>query len=149
MREKIVLLVEDNPDDEALALRAFQRLGINCRVVVAHDGQEALDFLFGLGNESGRESSLTPALILLDIKLPRIDGIEVLKRLFDYQWARLIPIVMLTSSSEEKDLVDSYRYGANSYLLKPVVFEEFMEVINVVGNYWLVMNELPRGREID
>jgi two-component system response regulator len=146
MNDKIILLVEDNPDDEALTLRALQKNNIRNEVVVAHDGVEALDYLFGTGTRAGRGGVLVPQLILLDLKLPRIDGLEVLRRLRADPATRLLPVVILTSSTEERDLVNSYSLGANSYVRKPVDFGEFTEAIRQLGLYWLILNEAPPHR---
>lgn len=145
MTGKIILLVEDNPDDEALTLRAFKRNNILNEVVVAHDGVEALDFLFGTGMYDGRDTRNQPTIILLDLKLPKIDGLEVLRRLRADERTKLLPVIILTSSKEEQDLLDSYSLGANSYVRKPVNFEQFSESVNQLGLYWLVLNEPPPG----
>jgi CheY-like chemotaxis protein len=140
---KIILLVEDNPDDEALAIRALKRNHISNEIVVAHDGVEALDYLFGTGVHAGRDISVKPTVILLDLKLPRIDGIEVLRRLREDERTSLLPVVVLTTSNEEQDLLDSYSQGCNSYIRKPVDFIQFSEAIRQLGMYWLLMNEPP------
>ncbi len=136
-----ILLVEDNPDDEALTLRAFRKNNIKNEIVVAHDGVEALDFLFGTGAHAGRDASIPPQLILLDIKLPKVDGLEVLRRLRADARTKFIPVVILTSSKEEQDLVRGYSLGANSYVRKPVDFTQFMDAVRQLGMYWLVLNE--------
>ncbi len=141
MEQKSILLVEDNPDDEALTLRAFRKNNIMNRVVVAHDGVEALDYLFGTGAYAGRDTKEMPEVILLDIKLPRLDGLEVLKRLREDERTQLVPVVILTSSKEEQDLIQGYALGANSYVRKPVDFDEFMGAVRQLGLYWLVLNE--------
>lgn len=141
MFNSTILLVEDNPDDEALTLRAFQKNNIRNDVVIARDGVEALDYIFGTGAHAGRDPEDTPAVILLDLKLPKIDGLEVLRRLRSDQRTRLTPVVILTSSKEEQDLIRSYSLGANSYVRKPVDFTEFMEAVRQLGMYWLVLNE--------
>jgi two-component system, response regulator len=141
--EKVILLVEDNSDDEALTKRALKKNNILNEVVVARDGVEALDYLFGTGPHAGRDLSIMPTLILLDLKLPKIDGLEVLRRLRAEQHTRLIPVVVLTSSKEDQDLVQSYSIGVNSYIRKPVDFEQFMEAVRQLGLYWLVLNEAP------
>ncbi|MBD2774236.1 response regulator [Iningainema tapete] len=141
--DKIILLVEDNPDDEALAIRALKRNHISNEIVVAHDGVEALDYLFGTGIHAGRDLCVKPAVILLDLKLPRIDGIEVLRRLREDERSKLLPVVILTTSSEEQDLLDSYSLGCNSYIRKPVDFLQFSEAVRQLGMYWLLMNEPP------
>lgn len=140
---KIILLVEDNPDDEALAIRALKRNHISNEIVVAHDGVEALDYLFGTGVYAGRDISVKPTVILLDLKLPRVDGIEVLRRLREDERTSLLPVVVLTTSNEEQDLLDSYSQGCNSYIRKPVDFIQFSEAIRQLGMYWLLMNEPP------
>ncbi|OUC12216.1 MAG: two-component system response regulator [Alkalinema sp. CACIAM 70d] len=141
--QKVILLVEDNPDDEALAIRALKRHHIGNEIVVAHDGVEALDYLFGTGIYEGRDTSIKPAVILLDLKLPRISGLEVLQRLREDDRTKLVPIVILTTSSEEQDLLNSYSLGCNSYIRKPVDFVQFSEAIRQLGMYWLLMNESP------
>ncbi|HEX9373966.1 MAG TPA: response regulator [Roseiflexaceae bacterium] len=143
MDEKIILLVEDNPDDEALTLRALKKSNILNEVVIAHDGTEALDYLFAAGAYAGRDSSVMPQVTLLDLKLPKVDGLEVLRRLRADQRTRFLPIVILTSSKEEQDLMDSYNLGANSYIRKPVDFIQFSEAVRQLGLYWLVLNEIP------
>ena len=140
---KIILLVEDNPDDEALTIRALKRHRIANQVVVARNGAEALDYLFATGAYASRDPADVPAVVLLDLKLPKIDGLEVLRRLRADERGRLMPVVVLTSSKEETDLAESYGYGANSYIRKPVDFEQFSEAIRQVGLYWLVLNEPP------
>ena len=143
MEKKTILLVEDNPDDELLAIRALKKNKIMNEVVVARDGAEALDYLFGTGAYAGRDTSVMPQVILLDLKLPKINGHEVLKRLRDDDRTKLLPVVVLTSSKEERDLNESYRLGANSYIRKPVDFSQFSEAIRQLGLYWLVLNEAP------
>lgn len=143
MSNKSILLVEDNPDDEALAIRAFNRHHIGNEVVVAHDGVEALDYLFGTGTYADRDISIKPTVVLLDLKLPRLDGIEVLRRIRADERTRLLPVVVLTTSSEEQDMLDSYSLGCNSYIRKPVDFLQFSEAIRQLGMYWLLMNEPP------
>jgi len=139
--KKIILLVEDNPDDEALTLRAFRKNNIVNEIVVARDGAEALDYLFSEGCYAGRDVSVMPQIILLDLKLPKIDGLEVLQRIRSDERTRLIPVIILTSSKEEQDLVEGYSLGANSYIRKPVDFAQFTEAIRLLGLYWLVLNE--------
>ena len=146
VKGKIILLVEDNPDDEALAIRALQRNHIINEVVVAHDGVEALDYLFGTGAYTGRDTSIQPAVIMLDLKLPRIDGIEVLRRLREDKRTRILPVVILTTSNEERDMLNSYSLGCNSYVRKPVDFLQFSEAIRQLGMYWLLMNEPPPSK---
>lgn len=143
---KIILLVEDNPDDEALTLRALKKNNIMNEVIVVHDGVEALDYLFCTGPYSGRDINHQPQLILLDLKLPKVDGKEVLRRLRDDPRTRLQPVVILTTSNEESDILASYQLGANSYIRKPVDFEQFIEAVRQLGLYWLVMNTPPNGR---
>ncbi len=139
MRKKFILLVEDNPDDEALTLRALRKDRIFNKVEVAHDGAEALDYLFS----TDREMRVMPELILLDLKLPKVDGLEVLRRLRADEQTKLLPVVILTSSDEERDLLESYTFGANSYIRKPVDFTQFTEAIRQMKLYWLVLNEPP------
>lgn len=143
MNPKVILLVEDNPDDEELTLLALKESKIMNEIVVAHDGVEALDYLFATGPHAGRDPSRLPQLVLLDLKLPRLDGLEMLKRVRADPRTQLIPIVVLTSSSEEEDVVNSYRHGANSYVRKPVEFHSFVEAIKHLGLYWLLLNEAP------
>ncbi len=139
----MILLVEDNPDDEALTLRALKKNNIKNEVWVAHDGVEALDFLFGTGPHAGRDLHAVPELILLDLKLPKIDGLEVLRRIRENEQTRLLPVVVLTTSSEEQDRLRSYDLGANSYVRKPVNFQQFIEAVGQLGLYWLILNEQP------
>jgi CheY-like chemotaxis protein len=141
MDSKVILLVEDNPDDEALTLRAFAKSNIANQVVVAHDGVEALDFLFATGTYAGRDLRVQPQVILLDLKLPKLDGLEVLRRMRADDRTTLLPVVILTSSKEEQDIIQSYRLGANSYIRKPVDFLQFTEAVRQLGLYWLVLNE--------
>ena len=138
---KVILLVEDNPDDEALTLRAFEKKRILNPIVVAHDGVEALDYLFATNAHAGRDISITPSLVLLDLKLPRLDGLQVLRRMRADERTRRIPVVVLTSSKEDQDLVASYDLGANSYIRKPVEFDKFVEAAGLLGLYWLMWNE--------
>lgn len=140
MDKKIILLVEDNPDDELLLLRALTKNHIANKVIVARDGVEALDYLFGTGEYAGRDMSLMPQVILLDLKLPKIDGLEVLKRIRASALTKLIPVIVLTTSTEQQDIVRSYDLGANSYVHKPVDFDEFIEATRQLGLYWLVIN---------
>jgi len=150
MDKKVILLVEDNPDDEVLTLRALEKNNImNEVVVVARDGAKALDYLFGEGSYAGRDTSVMPQLILLDLKLPKVDGLEVLERIRADDRTKLVPVVLLTSSKEEQDLIEGYSLGANSYIRKPVDFAQFVEAIRQVGMYWLVLNEPPPvGRRV-
>jgi two-component system response regulator len=143
MNDKAILLVEDNPSDVALTRRAFEKCGIKNPVVVAEDGQEALEYLLATGAHTGRDASDLPILILLDLQLPRIDGLEVLRRIRADSRTRRIPVVILTSSSEERDVGTGYDLGTNSYIRKPVDFQQFAEVIKHVGLYWLVINQPP------
>jgi two-component system response regulator len=145
MPNRTILLVEDNPDDEALTLRAFKKNNILNEVVVAHDGVEALDYLHGTGPHAGRDLSRMPAVILLDLKLPRVDGLQVLERLRADPRTKPLPVVILTSSNEETDLVRGYALGASSYVRKPIHFAEFVEAIRNLGVYWLMLNEPPPG----
>ncbi len=143
MRNGIILLVEDNPDDVELTLRSFKKNNILNEVVVVGDGVEVLDYLFGTGEHAARDLSVVPAAILLDLKLPRIDGLEVLRRLRADERTKLIPVVILTSSKEEQDMLNGYKLGANSYVRKPVDFTQFSEAIKQLGLYWLLLNEPP------
>jgi two-component system, response regulator len=142
----VILLVEDNSDDEALTLRALRENNIGNQVIVARDGAEALDYLFGTGQYSGRDVSLMPQVVLLDLKLPTIEGLEVLRRLRANEVTKLLPVVILTSSNEERDRLAGYELGANSYVRKPVDFNQFMEAARHLGLYWLVLNEQPPAR---
>ncbi len=143
MPDKIILLVEDNPDDEALTLRALKKNNILNEVVVTRDGEEALDYLFCRGRYADRDPADLPQVILLDLQLPKINGLEVLKRLRSDERTRLLPVVILTTSNEQRDIVSSYESGANSYIRKPVDFNQFMEAVRQLGLYWLVLNEAP------
>ncbi len=143
MNNKEILLVEDNPDDVALTMRALKKNNIANEVVLAKDGVEALDYLFGTGAYAGRDVGKIPAVVLLDLKLPRIDGLEVLERLRKDERTKLTPVVILTSSKEEQDLIRGYRLGANSYIRKPVDFIQFSEAVRQLGLYWLILNEPP------
>jgi len=150
MSNKIILLVEDNPDDEALALRALQKNIATNEIVVAHDGVDALDYLFAEGSYSGRDTRIMPDLILLDLKLPKVNGLEVLRRIRDDKRTQCIPIVILTTSNEERDLIESYILGANSYICKPVGFAQFNQAVEQLGFYWLVLNvPPPMGRTVE
>ena len=144
--DKVILLVEDNPDDEALTLRAFKKNNIQNEVVVARDGAQALDYLFGTGAHAGRDTSVLPQMVLLDLKLPKVDGLEVLRRIRAEERTHLLPVVILTSSREDADLVKGYSLGANSYIRKPVDFGQFTEAVRQLGLYWLVLNEPPPDR---
>ena len=143
MPVRSVLLVEDNPNDEMLTLRAFKKNNIANPIMVARDGVEALDYLFATGSFAGRNAAETPAMVLLDLKLPRVDGLEVLRQLRADPRTRFIPVIILTSSLEEQDLINGYSLGANSYIRKPVDFVNFVEAVTRLGMYWLVMNEPP------
>ena len=140
---KMILLVEDNPDDRELALLAFKEAGILNQVITCSDGEEALEFLFATGTHAGRDTRVMPHVILLDLKLPKVDGLEVLKRLRADPRTRQLPVVVLTTSREQKDMVESYQLGANSYVCKPVDFSQFIEACRQLGFYWLVLNETP------
>jgi two-component system response regulator len=143
MKFKTILLVEDNPDDELLAIRALKKNNIANTIDVARDGAEALDYLFCEGQYADSDPTHKPQVILLDLKLPKIDGLTVLQRIRDNESTRLLPVVILTSSDEERDLIESYSLGANSYVRKPVDFDQFTEAIRQLGLYWLVLNVLP------
>lgn len=143
MKKKVVLLVEDNPDDEVLALRAFRKNGITNEVIVARDGAEALDYIFATGQYVGRPYCKMPELILLDLNLPKVDGLEVLRRLQADERTRHLPVVVLSSSDEEHDILESYKRGANSYIRKPVDFKEFSKAMYHLGQYWLAWNIAP------
>ena len=145
MTEKPILLVEDNPDDEALTIRAFRKNSISTEIVVARDGVEALDYLFGTGQQAFA-GPLAPQLVLLDLNLPRIDGLEVLRRVRADRNARMLPIVVLTSSREDHDILTGYELGCNSYVRKPIAFDAFLEATRRLGEYWLNLNECPMGR---
>lgn len=147
MEEKRILLVEDNQDDIDLTLRALKKSNIKNEVVVVHDGAEALDYLFSKGSYANRDIKDVPAVILLDLKLPKLTGLEVLKRLRAEEITKLIPVVILTSSKEERDLIDGYSLGANSYIRKPVSFDQFIEAVKQLGLYWLLLNEPPPRKE--
>jgi two-component system, response regulator len=141
MEEKIILLVEDNPDDVDLTIRAFKQNNISNKVVVARDGAEALDYLMGKGIYAGRDEKDLPVVVLLDLKLPKIGGLEVLKHIRSNEITRLLPVVILTSSIEENDVINGYKLGANSYIRKPVDFTQFVDAIKLLGLYWLIWNE--------
>ncbi len=148
MERKVILLVEDNPDDELLTLRAFKKSNIMNEVVVARDGAEALDYLFGAGLYRNGEPPALPQLVLLDLKLPKLDGLEVLRQIRSNERTQLLPVVILTSSDEEQDIIDSYNMRANSYIRKPVDFEHFIEAVRQLGLYWLVLNISPDRHRI-
>lgn len=146
MAIKTILLVEDNPDDQALTLRALKKSNILYDVFVANDGAEALDYLFCRGLHAARDPDAQPAVTLLDLKLPKVDGLEVLKQIRANPSTRLLPVVILTSSKEERDLIEGYRLGANSYIQKPVDFDQFISAVQTLGLYWLVLNQSPPDR---
>ena len=143
MEQKYILLVEDNPDDVELTLLAFKKYNIKNDLVVIQDGAEALDYLFAEGAYAGRDPSNMPAVILLDLKLPKIGGLEILRRIRADERTKFLPVVILTSSKEEQDLIDGYKFGANSYVRKPVDFAQFTEAARQLGLYWLILNEPP------
>ncbi len=146
MNNKTILLVEDNPDDELLTIRALKQNSIGNEIVVARDGVEALDYLMGTGEFEERNINDVPELILLDLKLPKINGLEVLKRLRSEPHSKYIPVVVLTSSSEEQDIISSYDLGANSFVQKPVNFDEFIQATKQLGLYWLIINRTVSKR---
>jgi two-component system, response regulator len=148
MKDPVILLVEDNPDDEALTVRALKKNNIRNDLIVARDGAEALDYFFGQGPDSKHEGHPMPDVVLLDLHLPKVDGFEVLRRLRSDERTRLLPVVILTSSKEDKDRINGYGLGANSYVRKPVDFGEFMEAVRQLGLYWLVLNEKPPVRSL-
>ena len=148
MKDKIILLVEDNADDEALTIRALKKNNIKNDVVVAHDGAEALDYLFGLRAYEGRAASVLPQIVLLDLNLPKVNGLEVLRKIRGDERTRRLPVIILTSSKEDRDLLDGYDLGANSYVRKPVDFTAFAEAVRQLGLYWLVLNESPPERRV-
>ena len=143
MNNKIILLVEDNLDDVELTLRSLKKNNISNEVVVARDGAQALDYLFATGAYAGRDTNVRPAVILLDLKLPKIDGLEVLRRLRADERTKLLPVVIVPSSKEERDMLNGYKLGANSYVRKPVDFVQFSEAVRQLGLYWLLLNEPP------
>jgi two-component system response regulator len=146
MNTKVILLVEDNPDDEALTVRALRKCHIVNEVVIARDGVQALEYLFGEGTHAGRDTAKMPQVVLLDLKLPRLDGLGLLHRLRSDTRTKLLPVVILTSSNEEQDRINSYDLGANSYVRKPVEFDQFVAAAAQLGLYWLVLNEAPPRR---
>ena len=143
MRSKNILLVEDNPSDVKLTKRALEQNQITNELIVAEDGAEALDYLFATGQYAGREIRDLPAVVLLDLKLPKIDGLEILQKIRANEFTRLMPVVILTSSDQEQDMIASYNLGANSYIRKPVDFRQFTEAVRTLGMYWLLLNEPP------
>lgn len=143
MHNKHILLVEDNPDDVVLTQRALSKSNILNELIVAKDGVEALDYLFGTGKFEGRDTSILPQVILLDLKMPRMDGLELLQHIRKDERTRLLPVVVLTTSNEEVDRIESYKLGANSYIRKPVDFEQFVDAVQKLELYWLVLNEAP------
>lgn len=143
MNKKAILLVEDNPDDVKLTMRALKKSNILNEIVVAQDGVEALDYLFGTGKYDGRDMNIRPQVVLLDLKMPKVDGIEVLRRIRADERTQPLPVVVLTTSSEDRDKIESYKLGANSYVRKPVDFSQFAEAVQQLGLYWLVLNEAP------
>ncbi len=143
MQQRFILLVEDNPDDVELTLRSLRQHNVRNEVVVVRDGAEALDYLFATGAYASRDPGTMPTVILLDLKLPKIDGLDVLRRIRADERTELLPVVILTSSKEEQDVVDGYKLGANSYVVKPVDFAQFSEAVSQLGLYWLLLNEPP------
>lgn len=148
MENKIILLVEDNLDDVDLTLHALKKSKIKNEVKVVNDGAEALDFLFGTGEYIDRDLNIMPTIILLDLKLPKVDGLEVLRKLREHERTKLLPVVILTSSKEEQDLINGYSLGVNSYVRKPVDFNQFAEAVSNLGLYWLLLNETPPNKRI-
>lgn len=148
MKEKAILLVEDDPNDEALTIRALKKNKIGNKVIVARDGVEALDYLFGRGQYESSSPPELPQLVLLDLKLPKLDGHEVLREIRAQKRTAILPVVVMTTSKEETDIVKSYQLGANSFIQKPVDFQQFIEAVGRLGLYWLVMNETPNQMEI-
>lgn len=144
LMEVEILIVEDNPNDAEMAMRALKRNNLTNKVFVVTDGQEALDFLFSNGKYNMRKNCMRPRMVLLDLKLPKVDGLEVLKELKENPETRIIPVIILTSSKEEKDLIESYKSGVNSYIVKPVDFEKFVDAVNELGMYWLLLNQQPQ-----
>ena len=147
IRSRIILLVEDNPNDVKLTMSAFEKSNVSNEIVVVSDGEEAIDYLFATGRHAGRDPKVMPEVVLLDMKLPKIDGLGVLRRLRADERTRRLPIVILTTSKEEKDITSSYNLGANSFVRKPVDFVQFIDAARHLGLYWLVMNEPPPRRE--
>ena len=143
MNNRIILLVEDNPSDIGLTKRALTKNNITNKLVIAQDGKEALEYLFGTGQYAGRDIKDSPTVVLLDLKLPKVDGLEVLQNIRSNEFTKFIPVVILTSSDQEEDVISSYRLGANSYIRKPVDFTQFAEAVRNLGMYWLLLNEPP------
>jgi CheY-like chemotaxis protein len=143
IEDKVILLVEDNPNDLALALRALKKSNIRNEIVIANDGVEALDYLFARGRHAGRSSAALPAVVLLDLNLPKLNGIEVLQQIRANERTKLLPVVILTSSKEDEDRLAGYTFGCNSYVQKPINFIQFAEAVRQVGLYWLILNEPP------
>lgn len=143
MKQGAIVIVEDNPDDEALMLRAFKQHKLTNEIVVLHDGVEAIEYLLGTGAYAGRDTTQMPQVVLLDLKLPKLNGLDVLKRLRADPRTKIVPIVVLTTSKEEGDMVASYNLGANSYVVKPVDFTKFVESVKQLGLYWLLLNQTP------
>ena len=143
MKNKVILLVEDNPSDIKLTKRALEQSQITNELIVAEDGGDALDYLFGTGQYAGRDIRIIPAVVLLDLKLPRIDGLDVLKKIRANDLTSLLPVVILTSSDQEEDIITSYKLGANSYIRKPVDFNQFADAVKQLGLFWLVLNQTP------
>lgn len=139
-----ILIVEDNPNDAEMAMRALKRNNLTNKVFIVNDGEEALDFILSRGKYSIRKKCVRPRMVLLDLKLPKIDGLEVLKEIKGNPETRIIPVIVLTSSKEEKDLIESYKLGVNSYIVKPVEFEKFVDAVNELGMYWLLLNQQPK-----
>ena len=141
MTNRPILLVEDNPDDETLTIRALKKHNIKNEIIVAHDGVEAIDYLFGTGPFAGRDLPRLPEIVLLDLKLPKLDGLDVLRKLRSDERTKLLPVIILTSSNEDHDRLRSYGLGANSFVRKPVVFDQFIEAVGQLGSYWLLLNQ--------
>jgi len=148
VNKKVILLVEDNPDDQLLTIRALNKSNFSIEIMVARDGVEALGYLFGTGEFTGRDLNIMPVVILLDLKLPKIGGLEVLRRIRNDERTRSLPVVILTSSREESDIIESYHLGANSYIRKSVDFDQFIESVKQLGLYWLLLNEPPIIRRV-